>query len=360
MSSEVLLGEELEVRYRSRLVLEVERISLREGEILGILGPNGAGKSTLMRVLALLQEPTHGRVWFRNRSGARAAEALRRASAAVFQRPHVWTGSVAHNVAMGLKFRRLPSSEIGKRVVGICELLGIEALLDEPASTLSGGEAQRVALARALVLEPDVLFLDEPTANLDVEVRTALRQDLERLARTRAGSTLLVTHDRHEAFLLADRIAVLEGGRVVQSGSPTDLYENPATLYIAGLTGAEFAVRGRVTGSEDGLVVADVEGVPMRAVGTAGPNDAVKIAYRPEDLILADPTEDELVDSARNAFYSNVSEVRELGGLVRVRLEGPPGMVALVSRPVAERIGLQSGSRVSVRIKAAALHAFPL
>ena len=360
MSSDILLGEDLEVRHRDRLALSVERIALREGEILGILGPNGAGKSTLMRVMALLQMPTSGRVWFRNRTGSRAAEALRQASAAVFQRPHLWTGTVAFNVSMGLRFHRVSASEVRPRVERIGELLGIDSLLDQPVSTLSGGEAQRTALARALVVEPDVLFLDEPTANLDAEVKTALRQDIERLARTRAGSTLLVTHDQHEAFSLADRIVVLEEGRLVQDGSPADLYENPATLYIAGLTGAEFAVRGRVTSVDDGLVVVSVEGVPMTAVGTAAPNAPVKIAYRPEDLVLGDPSGDELRDSARNSFFSTVSEVRVLGGLVRVRLEGPPGMVALVSRPAAEKVGLKPGSRVSVRIKAAALHAFPL
>ncbi len=359
MSSDILLGEDLEVRYRDRLALSVERIALREGEILGILGPNGAGKSTLMRVMALLQMPTSGRMWFRNRTGSRAAEALRGSSAAVFQRPHLWAGSVAFNVSMGLRFHRVSASEVKPRVKRIGELLGIGPLLDQPVSTLSGGEAQRTALA-ALVVEPDVLFLDEPTANLDAEVKTALRQDIERLARTRAGSTLLVTHDQHEAFSLADRIVVLEEGRLVQDGSPADLYENPATMYIAGLTGAEFAVRGRVSSVDDGLVVVSVEGVPMTAVGAAALNAPVKIAYRPEDLVLGDPSEDELRDSARNSFFSTVSEVRVLGGLVRVRLDGPPGMVALVSRPAAEKVGLKPGSRVSVRIKAAALHAFPL
>jgi tungstate transport system ATP-binding protein len=359
VSSDILLGEDLEVRYRDRLALSVERIALREGEILGILGPNGAGKSTLMRVMALLQMPTSGRMWFRNRTGSRAAEALRGSSAAVFQRPHLWAGSVAFNVSMGLRFHRVSASEVKPRVKRIGELLGIGPLLDQPVSTLSGGEAQRTALA-ALVVEPDVLFLDEPTANLDAEVKTALRQDIERLARTRAGSTLLVTHDQHEAFSLADRIVVLEEGRLVQDGSPADLYENPATMYIAGLTGAEFAVRGRVSSVDDGLVVVSVEGVPMTAVGAAALNAPVKIAYRPEDLVLGDPSEDELRDSARNSFFSTVSEVRVLGGLVRVRLDGPPGMVALVSRPAAEKVGLKPGSRVSVRIKAAALHAFPL
>lgn len=360
MSLDILFGEDLEVRYRDRLALSVDRIALREGEILGILGPNGAGKSSLLRVMALLQMPTSGRVWYRNRTGARAADALRSSSSAVFQRPHLWTGSVAYNVAMSLRFHRVPTSEVRPRVERISELLGIEALLDQPVSILSGGEAQRAALARALVVEPEVLFLDEPTANLDAEVKSALRQDIERLARSRAGSTLLVTHDQHEAFSLADRIIVLEDGLVVQDGSPADLYENPATLYIAGLTGAEFALRGRVTSIDDGLVVVSVEGVSMTAVGTAEPNAPVKIAYRPEDLILGDPSEDELRDSARNSFFSTVSELRVLGGLVRVRLEGPPGMVALVSRPVAERVGLKPGSRVSVRVKAAALHAFPL
>jgi molybdopterin-binding protein len=360
VSSDVLLGEDLRVRYRERLALSVDRLVLHEGEILAVLGPNGAGKSTLMRVLAMLQAPTSGRVWYRGRTGAGAAETLRRSSAAVFQRPHLWAGSVAHNISLFLRFRRVGPADTRKRVESIAELLGIDSLLDEPAATLSAGEAQRVALARALVLEPAILFLDEPTSNLDADVRTTLRQDIERLARTRAGSTLFVTHDRHEAFSLADRIAVLEDGEIVQVGTPTDLYENPSTLYIASLTGAELAVRGQVTGSEDGLLLVSVEGVSMCAVGTAPPAAAVKIAYRPEDLVLADPGENEILDSARNSFFATVSEMRVLGGLVRVRLDGPPRMVALVSRPAAEQIGLEQGRRVAVRIKATALHAFPI
>jgi len=360
VSSDVLVAEDLRVRYGDRTALAVERISLREGEVLAVLGPNGSGKSTLMRVLAMLQTPTAGRVWFRGRTGPRAAEALRKRSAAVFQRPYLWAGSVAYNVALGLRFRRAAAPETRKRVSSICQVLGIGHLLDEPAATLSGGEAQRVALARALVLEPEILFLDEPTSNLDAEVRAALRQDVERLARTRAGSTLLVTHDRHEAFYLADRIAVFEEGRLIQLGTPADLYENPATLYIASLTGAELALRGQVTGEDDGLLVVSVEGVRIRTIGVAARDSTVKIAYRPEDLVLADPTQEELLDSACNSFFSTVSEIRVLGGLVRVRLQGPPATVALLSRPAAERIGLKPGSRVAVRIKPTALHAFPL
>ena len=358
MDTEVLVGERIRHSYGGETVLDVQRISLHAGELLAVLGPNGAGKSTLLRVLAMLEKPTSGRVAFHGRTGKRAEQALRAASAAVFQRPHFWRGKVGYNVGLGLSFRRVSVPETKARVARICQLLQIDHLLDADIHTLSGGQAQRVCLARALVLQPEILFLDEPTANLDSAARADLREDLERVARQRAGSVLLITHNRNEAFTLADRIAVLVDGRLAQLGTATELYENPADPYIARVTGAELSLRGRVLRADGRMLLVDVGGTQLFTVGEAGEGVMVKIAYRPEDLIIAAPDLTIGEISTRNLFFATIRERRDIGGLVRLRVFGPPEMGALVTRSAAEELDLRPGVRVSVRIKATALHTY--
>jgi tungstate transport system ATP-binding protein len=353
---ELLAAGELDVRYQGRRVLDVERLTLREGELLAVLGPNGSGKSTLMRVLSMLETPTAGWVRYREQTGDAAEWALRRNAAVVFQRSHLWAGSVGYNVGLGLRLRRSGREEIAARVRRACAALGVEDLIGRDVGELSGGEAQRVALARALVLEPEILFLDEPTANLDAEVRGALLEDLARLTQATARGTLLITHDRAEAFYLADRVAVLKDGRLIQTGTPSDLYENPADPYIAEVTGAELTLRGRVVGREDDLLVIESGGVRLLSLGTAPVGANVRLAYRPEDLILADAPRE---SSARNRFEATVTEVRPVGGLFRVRLDGPPEVIAVITRSSADGLGVTPGARLIVHVKATALRAFP-
>ncbi len=354
----LLVGTGLRRVYGGRTVLHVDRIELLPGELLAVFGPNGAGKSTLLRVLAMLEQPDRGRVQFRGNSGRVAKRALRAASAVVFQRAHFWRESVEYNVALGLKLRGVPRLESQERLRAVCDQLGIWELRTANISELSGGEAQRVALARALVLEPEILFLDEPTSNLDTDAKIDLRQDLERVARERATSIFLITHDRNEAFQLADRVGVIREGRLVQVGTPTDIYENPADVYAARMTGAEFSIKGRVIKAEERMLTIDAGGASLLAVGQAEVGQPVKIAYRPEDLILGPPDVPVSELSTRNLLYATVTDRRDMGGLVRLRMDGPIELVALVTREAADELAVGPGSRVAVRIKATALHAF--
>ncbi len=179
----VLQGVGLKRLYEGRTVVDVERIDIRAGEVLALLGPNGAGKSTLMRLLAALELPDDGRIVYRGRPLQRDDRQLRRAVVAVLQRPYLWRGTVWQNIEYGLKVRRLPPPERRARVERALQALGITPLAQATVDGISGGEAQRVALARALALEPEVLFLDEPTADLDVTARARLLADLERIVR---------------------------------------------------------------------------------------------------------------------------------------------------------------------------------
>ncbi|MFC1531703.1 TOBE domain-containing protein, partial [Gemmatimonadota bacterium] len=228
---------------------------------------------------------------------------------------------------------------------------------ERDARTLSGGEAQRVAIARAMALEPALLFLDEPAANLDVMARGALMEDLERVARDGRHATVLATHDRADAFSLADRVVVLRDGRVVQSGRPEDLFENPTDPFIAAVTGAELSFRASVAEARDGLLVVRAGDAEFTVVGSAEPGAAVRVAYRPEDLFLSRA---EIHASPRNRFEAEVTEVRPAGGLLRVRLEGAGHWVAVITRAAGDELSLEVGSRIWVQVKATALHAFPV
>ncbi len=359
MDGTLLAATGLVKRYDGREVVDVASLDLRAGELLALFGPNGAGKSTLLRLLAMLEKPSAGRVEFRGRTGREAERALRRASSIVFQRPYFWRDSVEYNVALGLKLRRVSRLEAHRRVASVCESLEIGHLLDAAVATLSGGQLQRVSLARALVTDPEILFLDEPTANLDTDARADLRDDLERVARERTTSVFLITHDRNEAFHLADRVAVMREGRIVQIGTPTDIYENPVDDYTARLTGAEFTLPGRVVARDGATVRVQVGGATLTALGDVHPGMSVKIAYRPEDLVLGPPDRGGNELSTRNLLYATVRERRDMGGLVRLKLEGSVPLVALVTRDAADQLGLAPGSRVAARVKATALHAFP-
>jgi ABC-type sulfate/molybdate transport systems ATPase subunit len=361
----LLSAERLVRSYGGRTVLDVDRIELHTGEVLAVVGPNGAGKSTLFRLLLLLERADAGTIRVHGAAvragGPRPAARL----AGVFQRPILFTGSVRENVGYGLRARGERRGEREARVAEALRWLELESLAGAPVHRLSGGEAQRVALARALVLEPDVLLLDEPTASLDVSARRRFRRDLEQVARQHARGIILITHDAGEALGLADRIVVLHHGRVVQDAAPERVVLQPGTPFVAELTGAELLLHGTVTHCEDGLCrvsLGDAVGVWAATAENTGPaigGEAV-IAYRPEDVFLA---MDEVAEtSAANRIDVTVEAVVPAGALVRVLLHAAdaPAVVltALLTRRSADALQLVRGTRAVAHLKATALHAW--
>lgn len=230
----------LRVDRGGRTILAVPELSLRRGEVLALVGANGAGKSTLVRTLALLEPPTAGEIVFAGEPVTPKTDLLRlrRRVAVVFQDPLLLDMSVFDNVALGLRLRGMRGPAVRQRVEEWLERLGIAHLARQHARTLSGGEAQRVSLARALVLGPEVLFLDEPTANLDLLSRTALLDLLSRLLREEGISAVLVSHDFREVLQLADRVAVLDGGRLVVVASAREIAAHPPTPLVQALVAA--------------------------------------------------------------------------------------------------------------------------
>mgnify|MGYP001188987455 FL=1 len=224
-----------EVRYHIRMkkkskeLLYVDRLALNQSEILGVIGPNGAGKSTLLKVMALLATPTSGTITYRGQQiyPGTVSLATRRKMATVFQQPLLLNTSVYHNIAVGLKLRNVSRKEQRERVQRWMEMFNIAHLAKQHAYTLSGGESQRVSLARALVLQPDILFLDEPFSALDFPTKQELMKDLIQVLRQTRTTTLFVSHDLLEIKQMADRLIVLMNGRITQEGQAEQVIRDP-------------------------------------------------------------------------------------------------------------------------------------
>jgi molybdopterin-binding protein len=344
--------------YPPGFTLEVDALDVRAAEVLAVIGPNGSGKSTLLRVLGLLERPEAGEVCVAGRVvDARDGLAERRRMATVFQESLLADTTVAANIALGLGFRGVRGSAAEGRVRRWLERFGLTALAGRPARTLSGGEAQRVALARALVPEPEVLLLDEPFASLDAPSRTALIADLGAVLRQDRVATVLVTHDRGEARALADRVAVLIGGRLRQLDATAAVFQAPASEEVARFVGVETLVSGRVVGREGGVTRIEVGGRTLEVAAAAEPGARVRVAIRPEDVTLARETGP--ASSARNVLRGAISRITVTDTGVRVVVDCGFPLVATVTPRSAGELGLVEGLPVAAVFKASAAHLLP-
>lgn len=229
-------------------VVAVDDVDLliNHGEVMAVLGPSGCGKTTLLRLVAGLEEPTSGKIFFDDRDVTHVPT-QKRNTAVVPQTWALWPHmSVFENVAYGLRLRKLSEAEVKKRVAEALELVGLAGLENRRPYQLSGGQQQRVALARALVVQPEVLLLDEPLANLDAKIRVELREEVRKIAKRLSITTIYVTHDQEEAMAVADRIAVMNAGKILQVGTPEEIYHRPTNFFVATFIGRSNILRGKV------------------------------------------------------------------------------------------------------------------
>ena len=224
-------------------------LSVGKGEIVSLLGPSGCGKTTLLRIIAGLETPDTGSdIWFDD-DNVTALPVERRKVGMVFQSYALFPNmSVRKNIGYGLKMQKLPKSEIDARVTEVLNMCQLQPFANRAVTALSGGQRQRVALARAIAPRPRLLLLDEPLSALDASLREALRDELAVLLREFDITAIFVTHDQDEAMAIADRVAVMSHGRVVQSGTPEDLYRNPTSSFVAGFVGNAMTLNGRIDG----------------------------------------------------------------------------------------------------------------
>ncbi|HWX11259.1 MAG TPA: sn-glycerol-3-phosphate import ATP-binding protein UgpC [Trinickia sp.] len=308
-------------------------VDVADGEFVVLVGPSGCGKSTLLRMVAGLESVSEGEISI----GARVVNRLEpkdRDIAMVFQNyalyPHM---SVRENMAYGLKIRGIGSGEIESRVAAAAKILELEPLLSRRPRELSGGQRQRVAMGRAIVREPAVFLFDEPLSNLDAKLRVQMRLEIQRLHARLATTSLYVTHDQVEAMTLAQRVIVMNRGHAEQIGAPTEIYERPATVFVAGFIGspAMNLLSGRL--SEDGRIFEVAGGGPKLAVGGASAADGVTagviggerewiLGIRPEHMTpRADlPGASFLVDSCELLGADNLAHGRWGDHDVTVRL----------------------------------------
>ncbi|HET8677149.1 MAG TPA: ABC transporter ATP-binding protein, partial [Blastocatellia bacterium] len=242
--------EQISKRYGNLWVVDQVSLEIKDGELFVLLGSSGSGKSTILRLIAGLAEPTSGRIMLGGRDVTHLTP-QERGTGFVFQNYSIFRHmSVAENIEFGLKIRKVAKAERRRRTDELLELVGLAGLGRRYAHQLSGGQQQRVALARALVYEPDVLLLDEPFGALDVKIRTQLRRSLKEIQRRLGVTAILVTHDQEEAFELADRIGVLESGRLLEVGAGEELYAAPKSLFTATFLGAGTVIVGRARRGE--------------------------------------------------------------------------------------------------------------
>ncbi|WP_353513193.1 ABC transporter ATP-binding protein [Thermus sp. LT1-2-5] len=305
---EASLGvEALEVRLGENLVLQRVDLTVSPGEVVALLGPSGSGKTTLLRAVAGLVRPTGGRIALGNEvffDGARGIflPPERRNLGLVFQSYALWPHrTVYENVAYGLRLRRVPEKEVRERVLSLLDRLGLTGLEGRYPGALSGGQQQRVSLARALAYDPKLLLLDEPLSNLDAKLRDQARVWLRETLKATGKAALFVTHDQAEAMAIADRIALLNEGRIEQVGTPEELYRNPRTLFVADFLGNPNVVDALVVALEEGLVRLELAGFSLRAraMGSVVPGRLAKLVLRPEVLRLAGAGEVNVLEGER-------------------------------------------------------------
>jgi iron(III) transport system ATP-binding protein len=273
--------------YGATPVLDDVSLAVKKGEFFAFLGPSGSGKTTLLRLIAGFGTPDEGRILVGDNDVTHRPPWLRNVGM-VFQNYALWPHmTVAGNVAFGLEQRRMARDEIRKRVTAALDLVGLGKYGERRPAQLSGGQQQRVALARTLVIEPEVLLLDEPLSNLDAKLRVEMRAELIALQRKTGLTTIYVTHDQEEANATADRMAVLDQGRIQQIGTPLDLYDRPANRFVAGFLGAANLIDGAIA-QESGDTIFRAEGfaLTLQRKHAEGP---ASLFFRPQGAVLAPP-----------------------------------------------------------------------
>ncbi len=343
--------------YDGRDTLKNVNLKIDRAEVFALIGPTGSGKTTLIRLLNLLQVPTSGRINFDGVDVARNEHtrlAARRRMSYVQQKPVVFTMNVYDNVACGLKWRHEKSDLIKRKVDSILELVGMNDYRSRNAKTLSGGETQRVAIARALVTEPEILFLDEPTANLDPISTSKVEQVLHDIIREKNVTIVMATHDMAQGQHLATKIGVLLDGELNQVGSPSEIFTSPENQRVAEFVGIDNMLPGTLIEHNDNLLTIDVIGNHIQAVSNHSIGNDVYVLIRPEDITFSLSKN---VTSARNMLQGAITKLTPVGALMRLEIDCGFPLLGLVTRSSASDLELEIGKEVYASFKVTATHA---
>ena len=323
--------ENLTKRFGDVKALDNVSLDIENGQLFFLLGPSGCGKTTLLRCIGGFERQTSGRILFDDKDVS-SLTPDKRESAMVFQGyalfPHL---TVYQNVAFGLEMQKMPRKSIDKMVKDAMKSVQIEQLADRKPNELSGGQQQRVALARTLVVHPGCLLLDEPLANLDAKLRRDMRQEIRRLCKDNALTGIYVTHDRQEALSMADKVAVLKDGQIMQIGSPREIYRKPASCFVASFIGDTNLIPGTIKGIEaDSVTIETAAGnlLAKEAPKNAKAGDKVHLSIRPEAISLTLPAPNSLPATLKETAYlgevSSHTATTNIGGISLDFLEMNP------------------------------------
>ncbi|MCX7770082.1 MAG: ABC transporter ATP-binding protein [Proteobacteria bacterium] len=353
----ILRVQNLYVKKSSKIIIDIPDLSLSEGTITSIIGENGAGKTTLILTLAGLLRPTNGEIYFyQKKIGTELSlKKYRQNIAIVFQENMLINDTVYENIALGLKFRKMNKLIIKEKVKKMLEIFKISHLRDRKAHTLSGGEAKRVSIARALVLEPDILFLDEPFTSLDSISKEEIISDMIEILRKKKVTTILSTHDKFEAFRLSDLIIVMESGKIIQKGNKEDIIKHPANSFVASFIGAENILEGIVIAKKDGGFIAKVHDKLLECVGSYEIGDKVLLCIRPENIFISKHTLAEEI-STRNLFEGKIKEIINFGHFYRITIDTGFNLIAYITKTSIDKLSLKIGDDVITGFKATSIH----
>jgi molybdate/tungstate transport system ATP-binding protein len=329
-------------------------LEISKGEYFVILGPTGVGKTLLLELLAGFWMPDHGRIGLFDQDVTEVPPE-ERSVGFVYQDymlfPHL---NAFENIAFGLKIRKESTTVIKDKVESIAKTLGIFGLLHRNVSTLSGGETQRVALARTLVLKPKILLLDEPLSALDPNIQETVRDEIKEIHNKFGMTTVHITHNREEAIILADRIAVMNDGMIHQVGNPQEIFRKPATRFVADFVGVQNIFSGNIT-SNGCVEIKGLTEIGGPIFTTSNLEGKVIVTIRPEDTIISSQ---KVTTSARNIFKGRITALKDLGTVIRVDVNIGKNFIVKVTRQALDELNITVGSQIYLMFKATAVHVF--
>lgn len=326
-------------------------LNVNRGETLGIVGPNGSGKTTLLKIMAAIEAPTSGEYYFKDiKVDESNLRKVRLKSTMVFQRTVLFHASVYKNVEYGLKLRKLPRSEISRKVKEALRLVGLQGYERRSARSLSGGEQQRVSLARALALDVELLLLDEPTANLDPKSTSIIEEVISQINEERGTTVVVATHNIFHVELLAHRIALLLNGKIAKMGFPDEVL-GITMMGLSGFARLENVFSGKAEPLKNGGSVIDI-GNNVRIEAALKESGEVLAYIRPDEIIVS---RNPIVSSARNVLSGRVVGISDLGSAVKLNVNAGREFIVQITKRSFMEMGINLGSKIYLAFKASSV-----
>ena len=338
-------------KYGGVVALKNINLEVRPNDIISVIGPSGSGKTTLLKIMAGLESDFEGVIlWDGNEINMDATNLLRTKSTMVFQKTIIFNTTVYKNVAYGLKLKMYSKQEIDRRVRDCLRIVGLQGYEDRNAKYVSGGEQQRVSIARALALEPELLLLDEPTANLDPKNISIIQNIIALFNKEGDSKIVLATHNLFQAEQLAKRIYLLANGEIIRSGTPEDIFKKPDSATLASFIKYENVFTGVSTVLADGTARITVEKLQLEAI--TDKSGKVTVFIKPEDIVISP---NPFTSSIRNMYKGKIIEIIDLGPTIKLKIDTNIIFAAIITKRSFRQMKLNLGSEVYTGFKATSI-----